>query len=454
MDTNVKCIEPNLAIFFRNGELSHYNLVWGGWQYENGPITGEYITNMLLTKTSDGRFIPPSYPTTIEFQTQVDSLEYDGEYFWSVQTINDTPNYPGWIISKWQVNESQYGLDRLQFKCFPGFVKANSMAVEWYKFPMRGGTDSSRDYITVSTEYEYILERIQPGYRIKLGPNNPGEIFWGTVKEVYPYPNNPYYDPYWWVIRFEENINSSYVAGEDVFLEAAIYVFDSGGTLNILNPGTLEVMESHSSGEYLNVTGCAFTVVNHVPNINVGMKTPALFYARDMVIYCKRVSDLGLTIAAQILPQQFYQNANSFIPVEELRIRNDHPDDINNYPQHYLLQREYREDRNLDVGVSSWSTYNYVLQKLHAEPASMIVDVQPQFLTRSGIAECSCRIMDTYNFPVPGIDVTWSHNCGSNAYFMDATTSGTDADGYVYNRLFITSDLTFPAYVTATTDAL
>jgi hypothetical protein len=455
MDTNVKCIEPNLAIFFRDQELKHYNLVWGGWQRtKDTPSYVSFITNMLLVKTSTGEFIPPAYPTTVEMQTQVESLDYDGEYFWSVQSMNSTPNYPGWIISKWQVSEELYGLDRVQFRTFPGFVKANCMTAERYNFTLRDGTDSTRDYITVSTAYDYILQRIQPGFKIKIGPNNPGEIFWGTVKEVYPYPNNPYYSPYWWVVRFEENLNSSYVAGEDAFVNAGLYVFDSGGTLNVLHPETLSVMETHEQGDYLNVTGCAFSVVKNIPNINVGMRTPALFYTRDMVIYCKRVSDLSHTVAAQILPQQYHKQANSFFTVHELRIRNDHPEDINNHPQHYLLQNEYREDRNVDGDNSSWSTYNYVLKKLESEVASMIVDVQPQFLTRSGIAECSCRMLDTYNFPVPGVQITWSHNCGSKAYFMDAAVSGTDANGYVHNRLYITQDLTFPAYVTASTDAL
>jgi hypothetical protein len=387
----------------------------------------------------------------------VDSLDYDGEYFWSIQSINSTPGYPGWIISKWKESDDLYGLERLQFKSYPGFVKANCLAVEWYPFTIRGGTDPSRNYITVNTEYEYILDRIQPGFLLKVGPNNIGDPpFWGTVQDVIPFPNSPYYSPQYWTIHFEENLNSSYVPGQAAFIEVAIYVFDSGGTLNILHPGTLELMESHSGGQYSNVTGCAFSVIKNVPNINVGMKTPALFFVRDMVIYCKRVSDLDLTIAARTLPTQFNQSGNSFIQVHELRIRNDHPDDIMNHPQHYLLQREYREDRNIDGDVSTWPTYNYIFPplKLESEAAHMIVDVQPQFLTRSGIAECSCRILDTYNFPKAGVEIVWSHNCGSDAYFMDATTSGTDINGYVYNRLFIDSDLTFPAIVTATTSAL
>jgi hypothetical protein len=448
VNTNVKCIEPNLAIFYRNYELKHYNLVWGGWQYtRDTPSYTTYITNMLLTKTSTGEFIPPTYPTTVELQTVVDSLDYDGEFFWSVQAINSTPSYPGWIIGKWQISEELYGLERTQFKSFPGFAKANCVTSEWYTFTILDGTDPSLDYITVHTDYDYIMDRIEPGTKVKVGPNSFGGVFWGTVQAVSSYSDH-------YKIQFAENLNGSYVDGSAAFVGVAIYVFDSGGTLSILNPVTLEVMESITGTPYTNVTGCAFTVVKNVPSINVGMRTPALFYVRDMAIYCKPVTDLDFTVSAQIMPAQFNKNANTFITVHELRIRNDHPEDITNHPQHYLLQKDYRDDRDVDTTPGSWTTYNYVLQKLEAESASMIVDVQPQFMTRSGIAECSCRILDTYNFPVSSVQIVWSHNCGSKAHFLDATTSGTDANGYVHNRLYIDQDLTFPAYVTATTNAI
>ena len=455
MDENVKCIEPNMAIYFRDLELKHYNLVWGQWQYNSQtPSYVTYITNMLLQKGADGEFIPPAYPTAIELQTQVDSLDYDGEFFWSVQALNDTPHYPGWIISKWYISDDIYGLDRAQFKSFPGFVKANCLSAEWYRFTLRGGTDPTKDYITVNTSYDYVMDRIEPGFVLKIGPNNQDDVFWGTVRKVEPYPNNPYYSPYWYNIYFEENLNSSYVAGEDVFVNAGIFVFDSGGTLNRLHPVDLSVMEQWTGGQYTNVNGCAFTVVNNVPSINVGMKTPALFFVRDMMVYCKAVANMEHTISAQILEKQFNMYGNSFIQVQELRIRNDHPDEITNYPQHYLLQKEYRDDRDIDSRPSEWSTYNYVLQKLHAQPAIMQVDVQPQFVTQSGIAECSCRILDDYGFPVEGITVIWSNNCGAKAHFLATTSGTTDAEGYIYNQLYADENLDFPAYVTATTDEL
>lgn len=469
MEENVKCIEPNLAIFFRDAELKHYNLIYGKWQYDDStPSYVTYITNMLVQKTSDGEFIPPAYPTAVELQTQVTSLDYDGEHFWSVQKINNTPSYPGWVLSKWYINDDLYALDRAQFKVYPGFVTANCLAVEWYtttlKEPVHSGINYMRLWIT--DKNTDIFKRIQPGFKIKIGPNNAETptSFWGTVRRARWVPDSPYYKPYepnkgqytafYYEIEFEENFNSSYVAGEDVFINCGLFVFDSGDSLKRLHPTTLEVMEEWSGGEFTNINACAFTQVNNVPNINVGMRTPALFYIRDMVIYCRPVDNMDHVVSTQILEKQFNQYGNSFIKVHELRVRNDRPDEPTNYPQHYLLQKKYRDNRNIDSGTPEWDTYNYILQKLHAEPVMMQVDVQPQFVSQSGIAYCSCRITDDYGFPVSGAEVTWSHNCGGKAHFLDATTSGTDIEGYVYNRLYADEHLDFPAYVTATTDEI
>lgn len=449
MQTNVLNIDPNLAIFLKDHEFKHYNLVWGAGDYEKA------ITNMLLVKNSEGSLIPPAYPTTVEMQTQIDSLDYDGEYFWSVQAINTTKVCPGWVISKWAINEDMYSLEKVKFKCFPGFVKASCVTVEYYKFTMLGGLDpvQHNNYITFSTEYAYVFERLHLDLRVRIGPNNMGNVFWGVIKRFYAYPENPYYDPYWYVIEFYNTANDSYVAGEDVFIETTVFVFDEVGKLYMFHPENLMVLDSYQEDRYLGVNGCVFSVIKNVPNINVGMRTPCLIYTRAMTIYYSPVNNLNFNVAVQTLPKQYYANGNTFIPIYDLRIRNDDPESPNNYPQLYLLQKDYREDREITTSHQTWSTYNYILQKLHAEAAYMIVDVQPQFITQSGIAYCSCQILDTYNFPKSDITVTWSHNCGSKATFLDPVSSVTNVSGYVYNRLYATQNLDFPATISVNTSA-
>jgi hypothetical protein len=451
MDENVYCIEPNLSIFLENYELKHYNLVWGGDQRSWDPSVS-FITNMLLQRTSDGQLIPPAYMTETELQHTVDSLDYDGNYFWSVQTIrNASAPIPGCVLRKWQINTKSYGLQQVSFKTFSTKPRVSCLTVEWHPFKIRNGTDPTLNYIHVDTTYDDIIDRIKVGHRIKVGPNNLHEVFWGTVSRIYGFPDDPYVEPDYWIIEFKENLNSSYVTGEDAFVEVAIYMFDQGGTLSILNPETLAIEETSTKDEYKTVTACAFSVVQNVPNINVGMKTHALFYVRDMMVYCKEISNLDFILSAQSLPLNFYANGNSFFPVYELRIRNDDYTDPNNHPQHYLLQKDYREDRaDVSSAHSSWTTYNYLLQKLEAEPAHIILDVQPQFITQSGVAYCSCQVLDTYNFPLSGASVGWGHNCGSKARFLDSTITTTNVSGYSYNRLYVDQLLDFPAYVTVT----
>ena len=447
MDTNINFTDPNMAMFLNEGELGFYNLVYGGGS------AATHVTNMLLIKTASGQLVPPSYPTNVELQTPIDSLDYDGNYFWSLQAETNDVTFPGWVIRKWSISEDVYTFNCLQTQTSVGYG-ARALAVEWYQFPLYEGTDATQNTITVDTSYYYIIERLDLGFNVQVGPNGQGSIFTGTVKAIYPSPNS--YAPQWWTIEFEENLNTTYVKGENVFFDARVHIFTTNpaGQLLVLNPVTLQPMETHMGMAYGGVNACAFSIIENVPSINVGMLTPALFYVQHMVIYCKRVIDLSaIPVSAQIIPTNADATGESFFAVYELRVRNDDFSSPTNHPQHYLLQNAYR-DGGRDGAIGRWPTYNYILQKLEAVPASLVVDVEPQFLTLSGIAYCTGRILDDYSFPIEGAQVIWSHNCGSNATFLDNTTAVTDANGYVHNRLFITKDLTFPAYITATTNLL
>jgi hypothetical protein len=445
MDTNILCIEPNMAMLLENHELKFFNLIWGGWQTSGDPDTS-YFTNFLLRRGTDGSVIPPGWPTTVEMQAQVQSLDYTGVNFWSVQAINDTPYYPGWVIRRWQTSESSYGLEMLQFKCFPGQYTAKALAVEHYRFTTLGGTDSSRDWVTFSTDYGYILERLLPGQQIRIGPNAHEQYFLGTIRELREFATH-------WEVYFTQNFNASYVGGEDAFTEARIYVFDEGGTLYILDPRTLSTISSIQSDLYKGVRSAAFSLIKNVPSINLGNRTRTLFFVRGMAIFCKRVEDLSLSIAVKCIPLNYYEGANSFIPVHELRVRNDDPESVSNHPQFYLLQQDYREGHDSSVGTFDNDTYNYVTLQVEKDAAFMNVVVQPEFVVSSGIVECTATVLDDYRFPVSGADVFWSVTDGSGE-FITVTGTVTNSSGIAYATLGTDDSLPFPAYITARTTAM
>lgn len=543
--TNVKCIEPNLAMLLEDGELKFFNLIWGGWQdFEEALEDGiDFFTNFLLRRDTDGSIIPPSYPTEIELRTQIQSLEYDGVYFWSAQAMNDTPYYPGWSLYQWEISDTTYALSRKSFKLFPGFHTVKAIALEWYRMPLGQSVGAGDNKILVPYDRKFMTDRLLKGQEVRIGPNTNGYYFWGTIKDVYLWPNDPNLDPALYhgiYIEFEETFPSgpegSFTAdglpGVDltpysVFVETRVWALDSNSTLYEINPASLEVISSTYSCLFSDVSSLAFTYFKGISSVNSLQLTQALVYIKGMSMYYLDVTkefgnrieeqpeftymmdDTGgiytenlygsenNIIEAQSLYLHYYDGGNSFIPVYELRFRNDDPEEYfgDSHPQIYMLQRQYRGDRNSSVSTYADDTYNYFLKsdsslpKMENQPTFLILTVEPQKIVSNvssytsaqeswiennvpgGLASleddeivyCKVRILDDYRFPVSTVgipnppywkyvDIDWSAT-GGVGDFLDGDTTQTNASGISYNRFQrSSSSMPFPAYITASTD--
>lgn len=454
MDQNVRLIEPNMAMFLENHEFKFYNLIFNGYQTNpppGGKVGSGGYENFLLVRYDNGNIPLTAYPTMIELQTRVQSLDYDGMYFWSVQAINDTPYYPGITLRKWQINTDQYGLDCVGFRVYPGFYSPTAVAVEYYNFPLNKGIDPAKYTIEVHPNYGYLVDRLREGQRLRIGPNTQGETYWGYITDIRTIPD----DPRWPVIRYEidfsTNFNTSYVAGHNCFIEARIFVFDTGGNLTEVDPTTLESISTRQKDIYKNVTTAAFSVIKNVPAINIGNRTQSLFFVSGYGIYCLDINDMDLYVTAQSVPLNYYNDGNTYLPVYELRVRNDDPEDTNNHPQFFMLQRDYRESHTSSV--ASWTSFNYVTHKLEAQASFMVVDVEPQFILPSGLVECRCTVLDDYRFPVRDVPIYWTVSPTNAGRFITATGTITDASGIAYATFSGAGTIPFPTYITAMTTA-
>jgi hypothetical protein len=452
MEQNVRLIEPNMAMFLDNHELKFYNLIFGGYQsLPSDRVGGGGYENFLLVRYDNGNIPLTAYPTLIELQTRAESLDCDGENFWSVQAINDTPYFPGIVLRKWQINEKQYGLDCVGFKTYPGFAKPTAIAIEYYNFPLNEGVDPSKNMIKIHPDYDYVIERLRVGQLLKIGPNIQDEIYWGNISAIRRVPENPLLPADRYEIDFSTYFNTSYVAGHNCFIETRLFIFDTGGTLSEIDPTTYETVQSQQRDLYKNVTTAAFTVVKNVPSINIGNRTQALFFVSGYAVYCLDVTDLDLYVTAQSIPLNYYDDGNSYLPIHELRVRNDDPEDINNHPQFFLLQRDYRE--SVTSSVTAWPTYNYVTHKLEAQASFMVVSIEPQLILPSGLVACSCTVLDDYRFPVRDIPIYWAVSPTNAGQFITATGTMTDASGIAYATFSGAGTIPFPTYITAMTTA-
>jgi hypothetical protein len=475
MSTNVQCIEPNLAMILENHQLKLFNLIYGA----RSPAG---FTNTLLWRDMSGQVIF-SWPTDIELQSQINSLDYDGVYFWSVQDQNDTPHYPGWVVRKWVMNTTSFSLGvELPFRTVMGPHRANAIAVEYYRFRLLSDMGTDRNWIWIDTaRYGYVMPRLLAGQKVRIGPNALGDYFWGTIRRLTT--STPYS-----IIEFDEYPEASFVGEQPLFsgadngteccIEARIYVFDDGGTLHVLNPIDLATIEEHQDPLYRNVTAADFCIVKNVSAIQVGMRTLGLFFVNNLVVYCadvarsltpsvyheeKLVYDEGAgtwaaavvnsitdrnVVSAQSLPLNFV-TTNEFIPVQEIRIRHDDPEDPDSHPQAYLLQKDYRESYTATPG--TWAAYNLVtpLQKLDAQSTFVALNVWPLTVASGETADCRVMVLDDYRRRVSGEKVNWSVTAAAGQ-LLDPLEAYTDINGVSSNRFKAANLITFPAYITAT----
>jgi hypothetical protein len=442
-----------MAMFLKDHELKFYNLIYD--RHDKGTKNG--YENFLLSRYQDGTMPLTAYPTLIELQNKVSSLDYDGEWFWSVQSINDTPSFPGMVIRKWQVDPEQYGLRQFQFKAFPGANSGNAIAIEYYNFPLLEDMGTDRNYIVIDGSYRWAIRRLLIGQSIKIGPNIHDETFWGVIVSITPDPNPiPVPDPdtnppsYQITLRPYDYPPSSHGDGENVFIEARIFVVDTGGNLLELDPTDLSVVSSHYRNVYKSSSTLAFSIIKNIPNIELGNRTPALFFMSGSTTFCMALRDLSSISASQIAPLNYYDPGNTFIPVYELRIRNDDPEDINNHPQFYFLQQDYR---TAGASVITWPSYNYITENMAAQGAFMVVNADPEFILPSGIVRCTCQILDNYRFPMSNVPVNWSVTPSGAGRFTTVTGTTTNVSGYAYATFSGADTIPFPTYISVTTTA-
>jgi hypothetical protein len=450
MDQNIRLIEPNMAVAIIGNELKFYNLIYGGNRGGYG--------NFLIQRYTDATIPLTAYPTAVELQQQVNSLDYDGDSFWSVQALNDTPSFPGTVIRKWQVDPKQFALACVESKSFPGEGTASTISAEYYNFPIFDDMGTDRNYIRVGPDYGWIVDRLLVGQPMRIGPNNVShEVFWGTISQIEPHIEwgEPHYpDPEWYTIEFTTYPSSSHVEGENAFITTRLLLFKTNGELWEIDPKNYSVLKSLQRDAFKTVSASAFSVIKNVPNINVGMRTPALFFVSGFSIQCLRVEDIGSTasgISAQSIPLNYYDVGNTFVPIYEVRVRNDDFEDPNNHPFFYFLQKDYRDPTTRNV--ATWPSYNYTTLIVEAQAAFLNMTITPEVLSPSGLAYCSCQALDNYRFPLSGVPINWSVTPASSGRFITATGTMTNVSGYSYATFSGGATISFPTYISVTTTA-
>lgn len=303
--------------------------------------------NVLLQKLDDGHIIY-AYPTSAILGNSVNSMEFDGVYFWTMQNITN-----GVTVKKWRVESSICHLLNT-FDFTPNF-SSSAFTVEHYHDTLVSGINTD-DYTILLTDY---TDTVVSGAQLTLGPDETG-LNYEDVNVVGVSGSN---------IILSSGVLYNYPENSNVNFYTNLWVFNStgDGTLHKINARTGDVLNNYTSGtEYDNITACTFFKAIGLGSFAVD----ALIYVKGATLKCLNVSDMslyGIMTIDNSIPS----------PLETLVIYDIAMDGSNIY----RLQIKARY-----FGTNyTWTTYNYALSTTRRFVDTINVSVYPVILPANAV---------------------------------------------------------------------
>lgn len=324
--------------------------------------------NTLNVRVSDGStsFVYP-FETSLG-SNQVKALEYDGNFFWTLQqgvSINDH------VIKKWAIdnyvcklvttlNLSQTSEDIFQCPTF---------ALECYSTNLSEPLFEHSVQVTLDSYYS----KIEPGTVLTLGPNTDGVYEDVTVTGTINGNN---------IFGLDFYTFNSFDVGTPVYFSKNIWLVNDythtspGGSLYKISLITNRIETVISDDDFGYVNACCFYNSGSAQYILYVVETTLRFFNIDT-----ETTEISMFMDNRQLD-------TTVIPIYDIKVVGDTV---------YRLQ-----NKATYFGTNfSWGTYNYQLSTIRSFIDSITIDVVPKILPSNGIntAEIVISIRDQYNNP-------------------------------------------------------
>jgi hypothetical protein len=372
----------------------------------------------LFVKLQDGT-IAFSYPLLTPLVRAITSCEYDGFYFWTLET----PSTYDVTIKKWRVTEDNYCelIKQLDFvdDAANRYV-STAFTLEHYRTTFNTTVSGGAGYVDL-VKY---ADKVDAGNIITLGPNTNGEYeevtVTGTISGT--------------LVGLTFFTEYTYEVGDSICFNKNLWLFSdwqgvvNDGALYKINPDNGEIIDRFDDNEYKNVTCCTFAYVTkarHVGNID------ALFYIKSNTLKFLNTDDLSYYTT--MLIDNIRANGTTVIPVYDLVIKN------NTAYRLQLRARYPHTDTGADTDyvftdpAGDLGPYNYVLSPIRNVIDSFVLDAYPAILPANGvnIAQVRAAVKDQYGLDLAFKPVSFGDD---DSYgFMKNILSYTWADGVARN---------------------
>jgi hypothetical protein len=335
--------------------------------------TIDEVRDVLFQKTDGGK-TAFMYPLSTVLSSAVNSLEFDGINFWSMEQVA-AGNVS---IKRWKLDNGICMLKNT-FSFTPGFT-SETFTVEHYHDTLSSGVLAGENVIRIDNYASTVVS----GSLLTLGPTTGGVDYEEvTVTSVSGQD-----------ITLSSGVLYNYDLGNNVNFYNNLWIFNSAaaGTLHKINALTGSGIVTYSGTGYDDVSACTFYKVEGPLN---SPKDYLAYYKNNRINYL----DVGTMIVDTSM-----EIDNGVYPIYDIAIVG------NNL---YRLQQ-----RQIYYGVDTglWSTYNYVLSTTRRFIDTVSVSAYPVILPNNAtnVSEITALVNDQYG------DGVWE----KPVYFTDDDTIG------------------------------
>ena len=370
----------------------------------------------LVVKTDDGN-VAFTYPLDTALSNEVESLEFDGFNFWTLENPGGSI-----IMRRWQIRNYVCTLENTFTKNSDGSntYDAESFTVEHYHFQFSSPESVGQTTLSCDDPAAIVADissKVSSGNTVRLGPSTVGgyEGEWEEFSVVSAGVGT---------INVSPGITNAYAAGDPIIVYKYIWTFNnyngvaSEGALYKFDAYTGSFITKFGGNEYDNITACTFAVIEDgLTNV-----VNALAYVRGSNMLFKDVASATLENYGSMAMDNIESNDITIIPVYDLVI------DGKNV---YRLQRKATYYGSTTTFADS--AYSYQLAtttpfihsiSLQAAPAVIPADAGVSTSLITGV------VKSQFLLPIVGKLVTFAED-DSNGYLTGTNPDTTDADGVV-----------------------
>lgn len=383
----------------------------------------------LLQKTDDGN-TAFSYPVDTLLANEVESLEFDGVYFWSLEDsgTNDV------TIKRWQIINYVCRLQQTISLAETGSHKYESQAFSVSHYHTTLSATASGGSTSLSLTSYWDGTTISGGTKLYLGPNSSGEAELATVSATFSGG-----------VNLSAPTTYAYASADLVNYFTDIWLFnDFNGT-------------SSTTGALYKFDGWTGTYIKKYPNAIYKNVNAATFYKipsfteygdTDMLCYIKGTNTLFVNID---------ENADGTLhhygSMVMENVKSDEATVITVYDMAIDVDNMYRLQLIPDGTDTTWTYYSYLLSPLASFVTSISLAASPAIIAANGLSTSAILavVKDQFLQAIVGRNVTFSED--GDGSITGGTVKATDSQGRadtVYTSGTAAQEVTITAVVEQT----